>query len=137
MRRQAPAVEYREVMKLRINNLIWRIDDLEPNQYSDSQKMKWLSLLDGQIFEEIIKTHEDPIRESFSAYIDGNEELLVPYPYGEELYSWYLQAMIAAENAESDKYDQMMGMYNSVFTQFANWYNRTHRPKKAETRFLF
>ena len=137
MRRQAPAVEYREMMKMKIKDLIWGVDDLEPNQYNDPQKMKWLSLLDGQIYEEIIKTHEDPIRESFSEYIDIHEELLVPYPYGEELYSWYLQDMIAAENAESDKYDQMMGMYNSVFTQFTNWYNRTHRPKKAETRFLF
>ena len=137
MRRQAPAVEYREVKKLRIVDLISQVDDLEPNQYSVEQKMKWLSLLDGQIFEEIIKTHEEPVRESFSAYTNLDEELLVSYPYGEELYSWYLQAMIAAENAESDKYDQMMGMYNSVFTQFTNWYNRTHRPKKAETRFLF
>ena len=122
---------------MRILDIIYRVDDLEPNQYRIDQKMKWLSLLDGQIFEEIIKTHEEPVREVFLPYDNHDEELLVPYPYGEELYSWYLQAMIAAENAESDKYDQMMSMYNSVFIQFTNWYNRTHRPKKAETRFMF
>lgn len=122
---------------MRILDIIYRVDDLEPNQYRNDQKKKWLSLLDGQIFEEIIKTHENPVREVFLPYDNYDEELLVPYPYGEELYSWYLQAMIAAENAESDKYDQMMSMYNSVFIQFTNWYNRTHRPKKAETRFLF
>lgn len=120
-----------------VTEVLQKVDELEPNQYDDRQKAHWLSLLDGQIFEEIIKTHEDPIRESFSGYTDFGEEMLVPFPYGEELYTWYLQAMIAAENAENDKYDQMMSMYNSVFTQFSNWYNRTHQPKKAETRFWF
>lgn len=120
-----------------IAEIIRKVDELEPNQYEDSQKLHWLSTLDGQIFEEVIKAHEDPVRESFTAYTEATDKLLVPFPYGEDLYCWYLQAMIAAENAESTKYGQMMAMFNGAFSQFESWYNRTHRPKKAATRFWF
>lgn len=117
--------------------IIARTDELEPNQYETEQKMRWLSALDGQIFEEVIKTHEDPPRETFQEYTAEEDELLVPFPYAEELYGWYLQAMIAAENAESAKYSQMLELYNGIFLQYANWYNRTHRPKRASERFWF
>lgn len=120
-----------------VAEIIRRVDELEPNQYEDEQKLRWLSLLDGQIFEEVIRTHENPIRESFTAYSSDSDELLVPFPYGEEVYSWYLQAMIAAENAETGKYSQMMTMFNGVFSQFEAWYNRTHMPISGSTRFWF
>lgn len=119
-----------------IAEAIQRTDDLEPNQYSSEQKMRWLTTLDGQIFEEIVKTHLDPIRDSFEEYTETEDELLVPFPYAENLYIWYLQAMIAANNAEAAKYEQMRTLYNSSLQQFSDWYNRTHQPKGGP-RFWF
>ncbi len=111
-----------------IGDVINRVDELAPNQYSEEQKIRWLTGLDGKIFAEIILTHQDPVRESFSAYEDTSCELLVPFPYAEDLYSWYLQAMIAAQNAESAKFEQLRVLYNDALKQFQDWYNRTHRP---------
>ncbi len=111
-----------------IGDVINRVDELAPNQYSDEQKIRWLTSLDGQIYEEIIRTHCERIRESFSVYEDTSCELIVPFPYAEDLYSWYLQAMIAAQNAESGKYEQMRVLYNDALRRFESWYNRTHMP---------
>ena len=112
-----------------IGDVITRVDELTPNQYSEEQKIRWLTTLDGQIFEEIISTHERPIRENFSIYEDTSCELIVPFPYAEDLYSWYLQAMIAAQNTESAKYEQLRILYNSELKKFEDWYNRTHLPE--------
>lgn len=111
-----------------IGDAINRADELAPNDYSPEQKMRWLTSLDGQIFAEVIRTHKKPIRESFHVYDDTSEELLVPFPYAENLYTWYLQAMIAAENAESVKYEQMRILYNEALRSFTDAYNRTHMP---------
>ena len=63
---------------------IHRVDILEPNQYAVDQKLRWLSLLDGQIFEELINAYE-PEREKPGEYITGEEELLAPMPYAESI----------------------------------------------------
>jgi hypothetical protein len=42
-----------------IMEALYRIDELKPNSYSQTQKIKWLSSLDGLIYTEIIETHED------------------------------------------------------------------------------
>ena len=115
---------------------ITRLDELEPNQFTQAQKLRWLSNLDGRLFEELVKTHEDPIRESFTAYTATTDELLVPEPYADGLYNWYLQAMIAAENSEDASYEQLRVRYNDALRQFGDWYNRTHRPKGG-ARFWF
>ncbi len=120
-----------------IQNVIARVDELEPNQYSEQMKMDWLTELDGKIWEEVIRTHEDPPRESFEPYSSATSELLVGFPYAADLYCWFLQARIAAENAEAAKYMQMGAMYNDALQNWTDWYNRTHRPKSGGSRFLF
>ena len=46
--------------------IIERTDELCPNDYSEEQKLHWLSSLDGQIFHEVIQTHEGAEIESFA-----------------------------------------------------------------------
>ena len=70
-------------------------------------------------------------------YQTGEEELLVGAPYGEDLYYYYLQAMIAAENSETQRYNKRMTMFNSAYTGWADFYARTHRPLRAGTHFVF
>ena len=118
-------------------DMIERVDLLEPNDYSPEQKLHWLSGLDGKIFRELIETHEDPPCGTLPAYVNGDEELLVGAPYGEDLYYYYLQAMIAAENSETQRYNKRMTLFNSVWTALAAWYSRTHRPKRGGDAFRF
>lgn len=41
-------------------DIIARVDELEPNQYSTTLKLYWLSILDGQMIQELLLTHEIP-----------------------------------------------------------------------------
>ena len=118
-------------------DMIERVDLLEPNDYSPEQKLHWLSSLDGKVFRELIETHEDAPTDTLPAYGSGDEELLIGEPYGEDLYYYYLQAMIAAENSETQRYNKRMTLFNSAYTAFSAWYVRTHRPRLAGDHFRF
>ncbi len=39
-------------------DIISKVDALEPNQYDTTQKLEWLSTLDGKIIDQVILTHE-------------------------------------------------------------------------------
>lgn len=117
--------------------IIERLDLLEPNDYSAEQKLKWLCALDGRIYREVIQTHEDIWNPFPAAYESGEEELLVGQPYGEDLYYYYLQAMVAAENGETQRYNKRMILFNNAYQSWVNWYNRSHRPHRRGPGFRF
>ena len=176
-------------------DIITEIDVLEPNQYDMQFKLRWLSDLDGQIYDEVIRQHlperphhlrrrpkfygnpldqegigpfererrpwpqpqppEDPEEaeetgaedeepaeeeeqerpERFATwgwpYVTGRETLLIREPYARDVYTPFLKAMIARENAEYVKYNAQMTLYNAAFRKWAAWYNRNHMPKGA------
>lgn len=122
-----------------IKEAIDLVDKLKPNQYSETLKIKWLSKLDGQIYKEVFLTHEDNEVASFNGYDDANQDtvLLVPYPYDEDIYNYFLQAQIDKENGEMGKYNQNITLYNNAYRNFQNDYNRTHMPLPKGTRFRF
>ena len=104
-------------------DIIDRLDGLEPNQYSPEQKLRWLSILDGKIYEEVLRPRETEPK-GFTEYVNGNEELLVPFPYGDDVYLNYLQAMVALENAETQRYNKRLQFFNNAYAEYQNWYNR-------------
>ena len=118
-------------------DIIERLDLLEPNDYSAEQKLHWRCSLDGRIYREVIQTHEDIWSPFPDCYESGDEELLVSEPYGEDLYYYYLQAMVAAENGETQRYNKRMTLFNSAYQGWANWYNRTHQPRRRRPGFHF
>lgn len=123
-----------------IEEAIQQVDRLKPNQYTDAEKIRWLSLLDGQLWQEIILTHQMPHADTFSGYasdVDTDTELLVPAPYDIDVYVNYLQARIDRENAETAKYNQSITMYNSGYTAWVNWVNRTYSPVISGNYFKF
>ena len=122
-----------------IKEAIDLVDRLKPNQYSFELKVKWMSKLDGQIFKEVFLTHEGCSMETFDGYDNAgpNQELLVPYPYDEDIYNYFLQAQIDKENSETAKYNQSITLYNTAYFNFQSWYNRTHKPLSGGSRFRF
>lgn len=120
-----------------IADAISLVDNLKPNLYNAEIKMRWLSKLDGQIFEETILTH---VREeeapAFTPYTDMTQELIVPFPYSDDVYINYLQAMIDRENGEMTRYNQSISLYSAAYGNYQAWYNRTHMPK-SHKRFRF
>ena len=112
---------------------------MKPNQYDNETKVRWLSKLDGMIFWEVIATHEGSTLTQFDGYgeADPDTVLLVPYPYDEDIYNYFLQSQIDKENGEMAKYNQSVVLYNNAYQTFWNWYNRTHVPLPAEAAFRF
>lgn len=108
--------------------IIAQVDNLEPNQYTTEQKLEWLSNFDGKVFEELIATHNDAAISSFSPHENEESELLIPFPYGWDVYTHYLQAMIAVENAEDGKYNQQIMLTSIAYQSYTDMYNRTHTP---------
>lgn len=114
---------------MRVNEAIEILDKLRPNQYKIPQKLRWLSDLDGKIFEDVYLTHEDNEFEGFEKYTqdDMSKELLIPEPYT-EIYEHYLSAQIYYNNNEMARYSNAMIMFNNALAEFEAWYNRTHKP---------
>ena len=121
-----------------IKDAITAVDLLKPNQYDRETKRKWLSQLDGKIHRELILTHaHEESAETFDGYDTEDAELLAQYPYGEDVYLWYLQSMIDLYNGESAKYNQSAAQFNSAYSQYSGWWHRTHAPLPEASRFLF
>jgi len=111
-----------------INEAITNIDAVEPNQYTQDQKIAWLNQLDGQIFDELVLTHEHDPETVFEPYTDTTATLLVTFPYDSEIYEYYLKAMITEANHETVKYNVAMSLFNAAYSRYCAWYNRNHHP---------
>ncbi len=123
---------------MNISEAITHIDSVKPNGYSQDEKIRWLSVLDGIVKNEIIDTHEGGDNVTFGGYDEmtlPTQELLVPHPY-DDVYIKWLEAQIDYANGEYPKYNNSITMYNAVFAAFAKYYNRTHMPiSKKFTHF--
>ena len=121
-----------------IMDALYRIDELKPNSYSQPEKIKWLSSLDGVIKSEIIDTHEGGEGIVFSGYTeeaDLSTVLLVPAPY-DDIYVKWLEAQIDYTNGELNKYNNSSVAYNDAYDLYQRHYNRTHMPKGTKFKFF-
>lgn len=115
-----------------------RADALKPNTYSNPEKIRWLSILDGIIKEKIIDTHEGGENVVFNGYQEDSPlttELLVPAPY-DDIYVHWLTMQIDLTNGEYARYNNSALVYNYSYQDFANYYNRTHMPLGKKLKFF-
>lgn len=122
-----------------IMDAICRIDELKPNSYSQVDKIKWLSSLDGLIKSEIIDTHkggEDVVFSGYNENSDISTILLIPAPY-DDIYLRWLEAQIDYANGEYGKYNNSITAYNDACAIYQRYYNRTHMPISKGTKFKF
>lgn len=109
---------------------ISRVDSIKPNRYTQVEKIKWLSTLDGIVKAEIIDTHVGSESIEFKGYDDVADlmsVLLVPAPY-DEIYIRWLEAQIDYANGEYGKYNNSITMYNTAFSAYERYYNRLNKP---------
>jgi hypothetical protein len=121
-----------------IMDALYRIDELKPNSYSQTEKIKWLSSLDGVIKSEIIDTHEGGEGVVFNGYgedEDLTKKLLVDAPY-DDIYLRWLETQIDYANGEYGKYNNSIAMYNATYSAYEKFYNRTHMPKGTKFKFF-
>jgi hypothetical protein len=112
-----------------------QLNAVKPNGYGQSEKIKWLSTLDGIVKAEIIDTHEGASdnAKNFKGYTNNSlmAELLIPAPY-DDIYIKWLEAQIDYANGEYGKYNNSISMYNAAYDAFSKYYNRTHMPIQKE-----
>ena len=113
-----------------------RIDDAKPNQYTQSDKVRWLSALDGIVHDEILAAHEGEAGavDGYDDSTDLSTVLLVEPPY-DEVYIRWLEAQIDYTNGEYGRYNNSMAMYNAAYSTFARFYNRTHMPRGGKIQY--
>ena len=124
-----------------IDTVITQTDSLHPNQYDREQKIKWISDLDGQVYNEILMTCGADSVESpaagFAGYdgdTAGTTELLVPYPYS-DVYIWYIIRNMDLYNNEIARYNNSNAMYNNAYLTYSDYYTRRHGHGQGITNF--
>ena len=117
---------------------IHAIDSVKPNSYSQPDKVRWLSTLDGLVKVEIIDTHEGAENITFTGYNDStplDTELLIKAPHDKIYVSW-LQSQIDYANEETAKYNNSSAVYNHAYSEYENYYNRTHMPVSKKRKYF-
>ena len=123
-----------------IEQAIFLVDELKPNQIEKARKIEWLAHLDGRIYQEVICCHEG--KESAAVFIPYTQEtppdteLLVKAPF-DELYRFYLEMHIDLANQEYDKYNNSAQLYANALSQYKRWYHREHRPRMPRQHLIF
>lgn len=123
---------------MKLIDAINEIDSIKPNTYSQQEKIRWISILDGNIKKEIIDTHEGAENVTFNGYdnnTDISTELLVPAPY-DDIYIRWLEMQIDYANADLVKYQNSMTLYNNAYSNFEKYYNRNNMPKGKKFKFF-
>lgn len=116
-----------------------RVDTTKPNSYTQTEKVDWLSTLDGIIKKELIDTYEGGEAIVFEGYTPDTSldtVLLVPAPY-DDIYIRWLESRIDYANAEYGKYNNSATAYNKAFEAYARYFIRNNMPKHTTKRFIF
>jgi hypothetical protein len=112
-----------------ISNCIDRVQELKPHAYKPEEVTAWLSALDGQISLEVIGAEDAT---SYAYPDDGDKELLAAAPY-DEMYIYYVMAMVDFYNREMTAYANDMEMFNSAIGNFRSYYIRAYGANSASS----
>ena len=112
-----------------IQQLLDRKSIIDKDSFPPELKVMWLSELDGQLYIEVINTHENPEGIKFEPYAESDlgKPLLVPFPY-DKLYVPYLMAKVAEAYGESEEYNNHTNSFITAMNEFKAYWNRTHMP---------
>lgn len=131
-------ISNKEVYNMKIIEAIQAVDTLKPNTYSELEKIQWLSKLDSTIKTEIIDTHDGADDITFNGYDENTSletELLVKAPYDDIYVSW-LESRIDYANGEYAKYNNSTTVFNTAYTSFERYYNKSHMPKGTKIQYF-
>jgi len=71
------------------------------------------------------EAEEEEEEEAATGY---TQELQVGPPYGRDIYENWLKAKISQANGETGRYNEYMTLFYNAWKQFADCWNRAHRP---------
>ncbi|MBR2987139.1 MAG: hypothetical protein IKC63_03885 [Clostridia bacterium] len=121
-----------------IAEAITGIDQRKRNGIPEDVKIKWLSELDGRVYNELILTHDGGDSIPLPRYDENTirtTTLLIPSPY-ERIYLLWLEALIDYTSGEMNRYANAYAMFNNTYAEYARLYHRTHKPKGEKLKFF-
>lgn len=122
---------------MRIREAIDQVVSRLGNAYDQKDMISWLDRLDRRVKTLIIDTHEGADAVVFSGYDERTDQdtvLLVAAPF-DEMYLRYLEAQIYYADNEIERYNNAIDIFNTVWEEFRNWYNREHMPLGCSWKF--
>lgn len=148
-----------------IQEALDRIDLMRPNMVAKEIKVAALSELDGLVWREIIKNHEDGTQRRLTPEEqilflspedrtigqeteEETEETFAGYTIEtdpgtellvgfpyDEIYTWWLASKVDWQNQEFDKYNNDRTLFNNAYDTYSDWYTRNHMPKRRVREF--
>lgn len=113
-----------------IQKAIDTADRLRPNQYSEQEKVEWLSTLDKKVYEEVMKISVGMEEGEFAGYdedTDMDTELLICGIY-EDAYIDFLISQYDYYNREMGMYNNSATIFNTKYQEYCSWYRRNNMP---------
>ncbi|HNX63078.1 MAG TPA: hypothetical protein PKN45_10580 [Candidatus Limiplasma sp.] len=103
-----------------IGKLLAQFQDMNPSQYNQTVLIGWLSEVDGQISNTIHRDRDGmkTIAEPYTIDTSLDTPLLVPFPF-DQIYMYWLSAMVDKSNQEFDRYGNEMQLFNSYYNAYA------------------
>ena len=100
-------------------------DQAQPNDFTRAEKCRWLSELDGQLWDQILSHRENaPARPVYDADTPADTPLLAPDAYG-GLYQVYLSMQANRLNGEIARYNQDAAIFNQTLQALQYYWIRT------------
>lgn len=140
-----------------VAGLIEQYNAERPNQIADDVKVSWLKKCEQMLINEVLISHEhnleaeDNIQLSvtgsklvikaagdFNQHINNfgmDSKLIAPEPY-DELYMFFLDQKIAANQNDTKRYNVAATMYNNALLTYQQYCNRTYKTKKVKSKLL-
>ena len=110
-------------------------DEMKPNMMKRETKIRMLMDLENMIYDEILMKHEHAEEQEqkpeYTEETEPDTELLVPDPYGTEMYPYWLMSKIDSMNMEYDKYNNDRAMFENAYDSMSDWWTRTKMPLQA------
>ena len=111
--------------------IIEKVDEFKPNDFSTRTKLNWLTTLDGKLATDVFLLSIEEIRALPHKYPEALEcEGLISYPH-EDVYELWLQAKIDYAHEDYDKFHNTMEQYNEAYSNFKNYFLSTYRPAQG------
>lgn len=106
-------------------------DILRPgNKYTVDQKKKWLSELDGRIYDQVLLSHEGFENALFLGYDENTHEgtpLLIEGAHA-DIYEKWLIMQVDRYNMDVSRYNSSLAAFSAAWGEMENHINKNHMP---------
>lgn len=110
-----------------VNKIIETVDGMVPNTFEEEIKFRWMTELDGIVARSVMQLAEPP---RYEYPKDMDTKLLIPEPY-ERVYELYMEAMIALAYRDYHGYNNVITVFDALFSKYKKEYIRENRPEGA------